>query len=192
MPLCGVSWLPLAIPPHSAPLVPAALLLPRLPQGLWPLPRQQPFLISLPGTPHAFLWLASGLSQLTATATIARAAEFRLWLLPMTTPGPFAFPFSPQSCPLPTADGPHQPGKCWSILLLNGASPQPAGINHPLPGKVPLPQLGAGRQVEGDDPQQSGRGMVGWEMWCCVCRRHSQDSQTLPGPTATEGIIPIL
>lgn len=56
MPLCGVSWLPLAIPAHSAPLVPAALLLPRFPQGLWALPRQELFLISLLGALHAFLW----------------------------------------------------------------------------------------------------------------------------------------
>lgn len=55
MPLCGVSWLHLAIPAHSAPLAPAALLYPRLPRGLWPLPRQELFLISLLGTPHAFL-----------------------------------------------------------------------------------------------------------------------------------------
>lgn len=31
-----------------------------------------------------------------------------------------------------------------------------------------------------------------WWDGCCVCKRHSQDSQTLPGPTATEGMIPIL
>lgn len=187
MPLCGVSWLPLAIPPHSAPLVPAALLLPRLPPGLVATSEATAVPHFPSGNPHAFLWLASDLSQLTATATTARAAEFPPWFLPMTAPGLFAFPFSPQPCPLPTADGPHQPGKCWSILLLNGASPQPSRINHPVPGKAPLPQLGAGRWVEGDDPQPPGRGMVGWEMWCCVCKRQARTARLCLAPQPLRG-----